>query len=198
MRLFALMIEHALDVAVQCRHRANPPRRLCRNAYCIARDFCHLRKSLNSSCCSRVLSGLGWSYNSTSAFDSCSAGNAPIGARAPRCQHLVRFAIRSIIPTFAFRRRSIWRSKTIGGTCGVVEKNHQRHRARKSEQQETTTCCHRKLPKSKFRSAEAVDRIKYGKNVQNRLKACKPTVRICGCNGQQFWRAKDILWQRES
>ena len=83
---------------------------------------------------------------------------------------LVRFAIRSIIPTFAFRRRSIWRSKTIGGTCGVVEKNHQRHRACKSEQQETTTCCHRKLPKSKFRGAEAVDRIKYGKNLQNRLR----------------------------
>ena len=83
---------------------------------------------------------------------------------------LVRFAIRSIVPMFAFRRRSIWRSKTIGGTCGVVEKNHQRHRACKSEQQETTTCCHRKLPKSKFRDAEAVGRIKYGKNVQNRLR----------------------------
>jgi hypothetical protein len=71
-------------MAAQDRRPFTTP--LCRNAYCIACDFFHLRKSLNSSCCSRVLSGLGWAEDSTSAFDPCHAGNAP-GARAPRCQH---------------------------------------------------------------------------------------------------------------
>ena len=64
-----------------------PPSAALLKCYCIACDFCHLRKSLNSSCCSRVLSGLGWAEDSTSALDPCSAGNAPIGARVPRCQH---------------------------------------------------------------------------------------------------------------
>jgi len=83
---------------------------------------------------------------------------------------LVRFAIRSIVPMFAFRRRSIWRSKTIGGTCGVVEKNHQRHRACMSEQQETTTCCHRELQKSKLRTDPETLKRSVGSNTGRKSK----------------------------